>query len=167
METEDGALEGYFEPSCEWQHEEGFDVLLVHLPKFKDKEGLKVQISNFGVLKISGDRQVLNRTRIRFVKEIPVSKDHNTDEIKAKFEKGVLKITLPKKVTAASTNRSLHKEEYKATTSMEMEVGKQISKNSRLRKFKKVAISIAAIALVASALSGFAYYIYRSTIVED
>ncbi|XP_070020916.1 uncharacterized protein [Nicotiana sylvestris] len=146
METEDGALEGYFEPSCEWQHEEGFDVLLVHLPR---------------------DRQVLNRTRIRFVKEIPVSKDHNTDEIKAKFEKGVLKITLPKKVTAASTNRSLHKEEYKATTSMEMEVGKQISKNSRLRKFKKVAISIAAIALVASALSGFAYYIYRSTIVED
>ncbi|OIT29858.1 PREDICTED: 17.8 kDa class I heat shock protein-like [Nicotiana attenuata] len=166
METEDGALEGHFEPSCEWQHEEGFDVLLVHLPKFKDKEGLKVQISNFGVLKISGDRRVQNRTRIKFFKEIPVSKDHNTDEIKANFEKSVLKITLPKKVTAASTNGSF-KEEYKATKSMEMEVGKQISKNSRFRKFKKVAISIAAIVVVVSALSGFAYYIYRSTIVED
>ncbi|XP_016446301.1 17.6 kDa class I heat shock protein-like [Nicotiana tabacum] len=162
METEAGAVEGHFEPSYEWQHEEGLDVLLVHLPEFKDKEGLKVQVSNFGVLKISGDRQV-NQTRIRFFKEIPVWKDHNTNEIKANFEKGVLKITLPKKVTSASTL----KEEYKATTSMQMQVAKQTSKNSRFRKFKKVAISIAATMLVVSALSGFAYYIYRSTIVED
>ncbi|MCD7472431.1 hypothetical protein HAX54_013666 [Datura stramonium] len=121
---------GHFEPSYEWQHEEGIDVLLVHLPEFKDKEGLKVQVSNCGLLKISGDRQV-NQTRLKFSKEISVLNNHNIDEIKAKFEKGVLKITLPKKVTAENAN-----EEYELATT---------SNKSRFRKFKKVAISVAAI----------------------
>ncbi|CAN4118339.1 unnamed protein product [Withania somnifera] len=117
---------GHFEPSYEWQHEEGFDLLLVHLPEFKDKQGPKVQVSNCGVVKISGDRQV-NQTRLRFLKEIRVQKDHNTDEIKAKLDKGILKITLPKKLT----------------------------------------ITVVAIVLVVSALSGLAYYIFTSTIVKD
>ncbi|CAN4118340.1 unnamed protein product [Withania somnifera] len=116
---------GHFEPSYEWQHEEGFDLLLVHLPEFKDKQGSKVQVSN------------LNQTRLRFLKEIRVQKDHNTDEIKAKLDKGILKITLPKKVTA---NKS---------------------------RFGKLTITVVAIVLVVSALSGLAYYIFTSTIVKD
>ncbi|XP_059298162.1 18.1 kDa class I heat shock protein-like [Lycium ferocissimum] len=156
METEAKAAEGHFEPSYEWQHEEGLDFLLVHLPEFKDKEGLKVQVSNFGVLKISGDRQV-SQTRLRFFKEIPVWKNYNTDEIKADFEKGILKITLPKKDTAENTNGSLNEEHNLATT----------SNKSGFRKFKKVVMRVATLMVVVSALSGFAYYIYRSTIVED
>ncbi|KAG5593567.1 hypothetical protein H5410_044081 [Solanum commersonii] len=139
----DGSVEGHFEPSYEWQHQEGVDFLLVHLPEFKDKEGLKVQVSNCGVVKISGDGQA-NQTRLNFLKEIQLRKDHNVDAIKAKFEKGVLKITLPKK----STNESLN----------------EVSNESRFKKFKKVALGVAAIVVVVSAFSGFAYYIYRSTI---
>ncbi|KAK4346132.1 hypothetical protein RND71_036308 [Anisodus tanguticus] len=156
MKTEATTIDGHFEPSYEWQHEEGLDVLLIHLPEFKDKEGLKVQVSNFGVLKISGDRQV-NQTRLIFFKEITVWKDYNTDEIKANFEKGVLKITLPKKGTTENANGSLREESNLATT----------SNKSKFRKYKKVAMGVAAIGVVVSALSGFTYYIYRSTIVED
>lgn len=117
---------------------------------------MRVQVSNCGVLKISGDRQV-NQTRLSFLKEIQLQKDHNIDEIKAKFEKGVLKITLPKNVTGVNTNASFNEEYELATT----------SNKSRFRKFKKVAMSVAAILVVVSAFSGFAYYIYRSTIVKD
>ncbi|PHT37163.1 hypothetical protein CQW23_24863 [Capsicum baccatum] len=147
MESKLAGSEGNFEPSYEWQHEEGFDLLLVHLPEFKDKEGLKVQVSNCGVLKISGDRQQ-KQTRLRFLKEIQVKKNYDKDEIKAKFEKGVLKITLPKKVG----------EEYELTTT---------SNKSRFKKFKKVATGVATIVVVVAALSGFAYYIYRTTIIKD
>lgn len=107
---------------------------------------MKVQVSNCGVVKISGDGQA-NQTRLNFLKEIQLRKDHNVDAIKAKFEKGVLKITLPKK----STNESLN----------------EVSNESRFKKFKKVALGVAAIVVVVSAFSGFAYYIYRSTIVKD
>ncbi|CAN4125628.1 unnamed protein product [Withania somnifera] len=149
---ENKLVEGYFEPSYEWQHEEGLDLLIVHLPaEFKDKEGLKVQVRNCGVVKISGDRQV-NQTRLRFSKEIQVGKDHNTDVIKAKFDKGVLKITLPKKVGANGS---------------EYEVAATSNNKSRSSKFKKVAMSVVAIVFVVSALSGYAYYIFRSTIVKD
>lgn len=116
---------------------------------------MKVQVSNCGILRISGDRQV-NQTRLSFFKEIQVGKDHNIDEVKAKFEKGVLKIILPKKVTAENTNESFNEEYEPATTS-----------SKRFRKFKKVVMSVAIIVVVVSALSGFAYYIYRSTIVKD
>lgn len=108
---------------------------------------MKVQVSNCGVLKISGDRQE-NQTRLRFLKEIQVKKNHDKDEIKAKFEKGVLKIMLPNKVD----------EEYELTTT---------SNKSRFKKFKKVATGVAAIVVVVAALSGFAYYIYRTTIIKD
>nr|XP_004249720.1 18.0 kDa class I heat shock protein-like [Solanum lycopersicum] len=135
-------LQGHFEPTCEWQHQDGADLLLVHLPEFKDKEGLKVQVSNCGVVKISGDVQA-NQTRLSFLKEIQLGKDHNVDAIKANFEKGVLKITVPNK----NTN--------------------EVSNKSRFKKVKKVALGVVAIVVVVSAFSGFAYYIYRSTIVKD
>lgn len=103
---------------------------------------MKVQVSNCGVVKISGDVQA-NQTRLSFLKEIQLGKDHNVDAIKANFEKGVLKITVPNK----NTN--------------------EVSNKSRFKKVKKVALGVVAIVVVVSAFSGFAYYIYRSTIVKD
>ncbi|OIT08618.1 PREDICTED: 18.1 kDa class I heat shock protein-like [Nicotiana attenuata] len=154
MEAKVGASEDRFEPSYEWLREQRHDVLLVHLPaEFKDKEGLKVQISSFGGLKVSGDRQV-NKKRLRFFREFPVWKDYETDEIQAEFEKGVLKITLPKKIT-----KSPPADEEKGST--------KASKNSRLNKFTKVVLGVAAAVVVAAGLTGFAYYTFTFTVIED
>ncbi|XP_059281216.1 22.7 kDa class IV heat shock protein-like [Lycium ferocissimum] len=150
-----GAAGDRFEPSYEWLREQRHDLLLVHLPpEFKDKEGLKVRISSFGGLKISGDRRV-NRKRLTFFKEFSVWKNYETDEIQAEFEKGVLTITLPKKITKPN----LDDDKEKGST--------EASKESRLNKFTKVVLGIAAAVLVVTALTGFAYYTFTFTITED
>lgn len=119
------------------------------MEEFKDKEGLKVQISSFGGLKVSGDRRV-NKKRLRFFREFPVWKDYETDEIQAEFEKGVLKITLPKKIIKPPL--------------ADEEKG---SKNSRLNKFTKVVLGVVAAVVVAAGLTGFAYYTFTFTVIED
>ncbi|XP_060192815.1 uncharacterized protein LOC132622257 [Lycium barbarum] len=145
MEANAGLI-SEFDPSSEW-HKEEFDVLIVHIPEFTNKQGLKVQISNLGVVKISGDRQVGN-SRIRFYKEFPIPKDCNTDEIQARLAKGFLKISFPKKVTAP------HEED-------------KTSNKSRISK-KITNMSVAAMVIaVVSAITSFTYYVYRSATVEE
>nr|XP_016481081.1 PREDICTED: uncharacterized protein LOC107802139 isoform X2 [Nicotiana tabacum] len=154
-----------FDPYSEWQKEE-FDVLIVHIPEFTNKQGLKVQISNLGVVKISGDRQVGN-LRTRFYKEFPIPKYCNTDAIQAKLAKGSLKISFPKKVTAppplavnpkADEETSPTLKENNSTTSTKVE--DETTNNSRLKKIKNVATSVAAMVAVISVIT---YYLYSST----
>ncbi|KAK6126591.1 hypothetical protein DH2020_039666 [Rehmannia glutinosa] len=85
-----------FEPLCKWQRKEDRDILEIHLQEFK-KEQLKVQISNHGVLKISGERPLDALTKTKFHKEIPVpSNKYDNQSIHAKFVNGYLYITMPK-----------------------------------------------------------------------
>ncbi|KAI7747352.1 hypothetical protein M8C21_007985 [Ambrosia artemisiifolia] len=85
------------EPLCTWQRDDAQDILVIHLPEFK-KEQLRVQISNTGLLKISGEKVAEGKKRIRFLKELKVTKDYDANNIRAKFSQGCLRITLPKKV---------------------------------------------------------------------
>ncbi|KAI3512044.1 hypothetical protein L1887_19207 [Cichorium endivia] len=86
-----------FEPMCTWQREDGQDVLVLHLPEFK-KDQLRIQISNTGILKITGENVVDGKRRNRFLKEVKVTKDYDSNNIHAKFSQGRLRITMPKKV---------------------------------------------------------------------
>lgn len=89
-----------FEPFCKWQRKEDRDVLEIQLQDFK-KEQLKVQISNHGVLKISGERPLDptkdSSKRSKFYKEVDApSSKYDTHAIHAKFVSNNLIITLPK-----------------------------------------------------------------------
>ncbi|KAK3043191.1 hypothetical protein RJ639_001624 [Escallonia herrerae] len=85
-----------FEPFCNWRHEEARETLVVHLPEFK-KEQLKVNISNTGILRITGERNVDATKRSRFYKELKTPKDCISNDIHAKFVNGLLYIVMPKK----------------------------------------------------------------------
>ncbi|GAB4855205.1 hypothetical protein Ancab_023831 [Ancistrocladus abbreviatus] len=85
-----------FKPMPEWQHEEGADVLLLHLPGFM-KEQLRILADSRGILRIRGERLVAGNKRSRFQEEIQVPEDCTINEIRAKFERGILRVTMPKK----------------------------------------------------------------------
>ncbi|PIN02481.1 hypothetical protein CDL12_25004 [Handroanthus impetiginosus] len=88
-----------FEPYCKWDHNEDRDTIEIHLKEFK-KDQLKVQISNWAILKIFGERQSNASMKSKFYKEIPVpSNVYDKHAIQAKFTSGCLSITLPKQKT--------------------------------------------------------------------
>jgi len=66
------------------------------------KEHLKIQINNSGVLTITGGCPVDQTKTIRFMKETKVAKDCKRNEIRAKFSKGVLYVTMPKTIPIAA-----------------------------------------------------------------
>ncbi|KAK1426149.1 hypothetical protein QVD17_14818 [Tagetes erecta] len=90
-----------FEPLCTWQREDSQDILVIHVPEFK-KEQLRIQISNSGILKITGENVIEGKKRRRFVKEVTVTNDYDSSNIHAKFSQGRLRVTLPKKVVKPS-----------------------------------------------------------------
>ncbi|KAG8376866.1 hypothetical protein BUALT_Bualt09G0108600 [Buddleja alternifolia] len=92
-----------FEPLCKWQRNKDFDVLEIHLQGFK-KEQLKVQISNYGILKISGERPLDASRKSKFFKEISISSTYEASAIHAKFLNGWLHITMPKRKTLVPEN---------------------------------------------------------------
>ncbi|CAL9187065.1 unnamed protein product [Musa hybrid cultivar] len=59
------------------------------------KEQIKIQINDYGQLKISGQRPVADNRWSRFLKELKVPDYCNVSEIKAKFEDGLLYIIKP------------------------------------------------------------------------
>lgn len=61
---------------------------------------MKIQINNFGVLKISGERLLGAAKRSRFYKEIEVSNECKANDIHAKFVEGLLYVVMPKKIAA-------------------------------------------------------------------
>ncbi|KAK6126573.1 hypothetical protein DH2020_039684 [Rehmannia glutinosa] len=179
-----------FEPLCKWQRKEDRDILEIHLQEFK-KEQLKVQISNHGVLKISGERPLDALTKTKFHKEIPVpSNKYDTQSIHAKFVNGSLYITMPKH--PENTNAKVSSEPSKiddqtpkpdfpkdqstgpppppssqdnrnATTELEFRGRRGPKSGSRLAK---VAVSLAATAAAVAVLVAYVVYMYRSTVDE-
>ncbi|KAK4432654.1 hypothetical protein Salat_1027600 [Sesamum alatum] len=106
----DAAAYEEFEPFCKWQRKEDHDLLEIHLQEFK-REQLKVQISNYGILKISGERTTSSDAskKTRFYKEAAVpSSKYDTPAIRARFVNGCLYITLPKwKSSAPDVNANM------------------------------------------------------------
>ncbi|CAN8244714.1 unnamed protein product [Cochlearia groenlandica] len=90
------------EPFCRWRRTEEVDILELHLPPGLKKDHLKIQINNNGILTITGECPVLDQTKsTKFSKETKVSKNCKRNDIRAKFSKGVLCVTMPKKISAS------------------------------------------------------------------
>ncbi|XP_010917853.1 uncharacterized protein [Elaeis guineensis] len=90
-----------FVPSHELVPVEGIDTLVVKLPEFK-KDQIRIQLDNFGNLRISGERPLADNQWSRFLKLFQVPEDCNVTEIQAKFENGSLYVKLPKLITEPS-----------------------------------------------------------------
>ncbi|XP_050237548.1 uncharacterized protein LOC126687166 [Mercurialis annua] len=84
-----------FEPYCTWQRDQERDTLMIHLQGFK-KDQLRIQLSNLGVMAITGERPIEDNKTSRFRKEVKITKDYKTNEIHAKMSGGILYITMPK-----------------------------------------------------------------------
>ncbi|KAB5529545.1 hypothetical protein DKX38_019626 [Salix brachista] len=94
-----------FEPYCKWRIEEGQKTLEVHLYGFR-KEQVRVQVINGGNMIITGERRVDESRWTRFLKEIKVPKECNTNEIRARLSTGILYIVMPMKITLPSSKVS-------------------------------------------------------------
>ncbi|CAL9129771.1 unnamed protein product, partial [Musa acuminata var. zebrina] len=68
-----------------------------------NREQIKLQIDDYGKLKISGERPLINDRWKRFLKEFYVPDYCNVSDISAKFENGLLRIILPKFVAQTGT----------------------------------------------------------------
>ncbi|KAL1225332.1 17.5 kDa class I heat shock protein [Cardamine amara subsp. amara] len=84
------------EPFCRWRRTENIDILELHLPSGLKKEHLKIHINNNGILTITGTCPVDQTESMRFKKETKVAKNCRINEIRAKFSKGVLYVTMPR-----------------------------------------------------------------------
>ncbi|KAF7820310.1 inactive protein RESTRICTED TEV MOVEMENT 2-like [Senna tora] len=137
-----------FEPYCKWNTHEAQDILEVHLKGFR-KEQLKVQTNNKGILKIHGERPLDATKWSRFQKELKLDKNCNPNDIRAKFSRDILSITIPKK-PKEEANRSIHKDGHESTSSEDKKKkrgrvwGVRISK----RRMAKVAVVIVAVVVV-------------------
>ncbi|KAB1226902.1 Inactive protein RESTRICTED TEV MOVEMENT 2 [Morella rubra] len=93
-----------FDPQTEWQLEEGFDTLIVHLSAFR-KDQIRVQVAATRKLRITGERPLGNNKWRRFHKEFPIPQNVDVDQIVAKYEGGVLYVKCPKVITPAPESR--------------------------------------------------------------
>ncbi|XBH57778.1 uncharacterized protein [Aegilops tauschii subsp. strangulata] len=85
-----------FVPSHELVEDAAKQTLVVNLPGFK-KEHLRVQIDNYGRLRVSGERPLEGGQWSRFRKEFQVPEGCDAGGIRARFEKdGVLHVTMPR-----------------------------------------------------------------------
>ncbi|KAM3315353.1 hypothetical protein ACQJBY_033838 [Aegilops geniculata] len=85
-----------FVPSHDLVEDAAKQTLVVNLPGFK-KEHLRVQIDNYGRLRVSGERPLEGTQWSRFRKEFQVPEGCDAGGIRARFEKdGVLHVTMPR-----------------------------------------------------------------------
>ncbi|GAB4857220.1 hypothetical protein Ancab_015128 [Ancistrocladus abbreviatus] len=143
-----------FEPYGEWKREEGREMLTLDLPGFK-KEELKVQVSNQGGLKISGEHPINEdgTQRKRFYKETRVPVGCEINQIRAMLINGRLQIIMPKKISPVQSE-----------TQPQPELGMiSTSDTARLRVGKKMGVSIGAAVLAIVAIGAYAVYRYKSS----
>lgn len=159
------------------------------------KEQLKVQISNHGILKITGERPLDASTQTKFYKEVPVpSHKYDTHAIHAKFVNGWLIISIPKEKSSTvpeineppKIDQTPKPESTAAAPPPEDGVtggakeetptpGGNASTKCRLQAQKrptvclrlaKAAASLAATAAAVVVLVAFVVYMYKSIVVE-
>lgn len=161
---------------------------LILFQEFK-KEQLKVQISNQGTLKISGERSISPWRKSKFYKELAISDIYDSSTIRAKFVNGWLHVTMPKRkhmvpgkddigVVGSKDDRRAKqgstKDDAKALPSNDVrDADAKIEDKFRGRKraasalkLVKTAVTVAAMGVAVAALVAYAIYIYKSTVVE-
>ncbi|KAI3684591.1 hypothetical protein L6452_33815 [Arctium lappa] len=89
-----------FKPISEWKHEDDCHRLLIYLPGFR-KEFMKITIEYPNKLRVRGERLVAGNKWNQFREDFEVPKKCKMSGIRAKFDGGILTITIPRKITAA------------------------------------------------------------------
>lgn len=107
------------------------------------REHLRVQMNDCHILTISGEQSLEDYKIRRFRREIKVSKDCTADQIRAKFARGILYITLPVRQTTFRLRDGM----------------------LRIEMTTKMALSIALAVAVGIAVGGF--LIWKSTSIPD
>ncbi|XP_027368546.1 inactive protein RESTRICTED TEV MOVEMENT 2-like [Abrus precatorius] len=87
-----------FDPFFEWSEDEASVTLVVMLPGFT-KEQLRVQVTSTPVLRINGERRIIENTWRRFAKEFSIPSHCDNNEVSAKYERGILTIKFPKLIS--------------------------------------------------------------------
>ncbi|CAL5190354.1 unnamed protein product [Lathyrus oleraceus] len=84
-----------FQPAFDCHYDGTIDTMIFIIPGFK-KEQLRVQITKPRMLRVSGERQMNEKTWRRFCKEIFIPPYSDASKMSAKFEAGVLYVKLPR-----------------------------------------------------------------------
>lgn len=89
-----------FKPMSEWRQEDDHDTLLVYLPGFQ-KEYIKVTTEDLNVVRVRGERLVTDNKWSRFQEDFRVPENCEMRGIRARFDGGILTITMPRKIVNA------------------------------------------------------------------
>ncbi|KAL5718580.1 hypothetical protein ACHQM5_011467 [Ranunculus cassubicifolius] len=164
-----------FEPIANWATEES-KTIEIHLPDFR-KEQIKVQLSDTGNLKVSGERPLEGNKWSRFHLSFHLPKDSNFNEINAKFINNVLQIVLPKKTSRNSVLAAHPSTDKEIPTSQKTDngqitkaekpekkvgIGGYVMKMSKPRRVLVVNVAVAITILVAAGV----YAVYSASSVN-
>ncbi|GJX08361.1 inactive protein restricted TEV movement 2-like protein [Tanacetum coccineum] len=89
-----------FKPIHEWRRDDDHDNLVLYLPGFR-KGFLKVTTEDPNILQVRGERLLVGNKWNRFHEYFKVPNTCKMSEIRAKFNGGILTITMPKKIINA------------------------------------------------------------------
>lgn len=92
-------------PQSEWKKEGEADLLHVYLPGFV-KENIRVTTETKNIIRVSGERLVVGNKWNRFQEDFQIPENCNVRGIRAKFDRGILTITMPWKAEVKTTQTS-------------------------------------------------------------
>nr|GMC91063.1 inactive protein RESTRICTED TEV MOVEMENT 2-like [Ipomoea batatas]GMD64594.1 inactive protein RESTRICTED TEV MOVEMENT 2-like [Ipomoea batatas] len=94
-----------FRPAFERQREEEAEKLLIYLPGFP-KENIRVSTEGKNTVRIRGEHLVASNLWNRFQEDFAAPEDCDMTKIRARFENGLLTITMPTKKLAPITSQN-------------------------------------------------------------
>nr|GMC80517.1 inactive protein RESTRICTED TEV MOVEMENT 2-like [Ipomoea batatas]GME13907.1 inactive protein RESTRICTED TEV MOVEMENT 2-like [Ipomoea batatas] len=94
-----------FRPAFERQREEEAEKLLIYLPGFP-KENIRVSTEGKNTVRIRGEHLVASNLWNRFQEDFAAPEDCDMTKIRARFENGLLTITMPAKKLAPITSQN-------------------------------------------------------------
>lgn len=85
-----------FKPMSEWQQDDESHILNIYLPGFM-KEQIRVSTEDRNTIRVQGERLVAGNKWSRFREDFEVPENSEMNSVRAKYQGGVLNITIPKK----------------------------------------------------------------------
>ncbi|KAK9282689.1 hypothetical protein L1049_010909 [Liquidambar formosana] len=86
-----------FRPMFEWKKDQESDILVVYLPGFM-REQVKVTVESPEKIRSYGERPLGYNRRSRFNQDFRIPESCNASGISARFDAGVLSVTMPNKI---------------------------------------------------------------------
>ncbi|KAL0455397.1 UNVERIFIED_CONTAM: class IV heat shock protein [Sesamum latifolium] len=85
-----------FKPMSEWQQDDESHILNIYLPGFM-KEQIRVSTEGRNTIRVQGERLVAGNKWSRFREEFEVPENSEMNSVRAKYQGGVLNLTIQKK----------------------------------------------------------------------